>query len=557
VKEILELLKLLLLQLELLSSDIYFDPNARFIFVVTAYYRQTAGLLYLLVYHLWLIFRIVNFIVIIPRPDSNRRDANEDVYELLETKNFDIYSWFPYEGNNCAGEFRAVLIDQCGSEDVDGSLHNVSLFPNKIPRKFAGCSTTAYVSLVNPYAMLTDNYTGSDGRTVHRFEGVDVAYLTLVTEALNLTLNFAVCGKKCEGEGIVVYIGFKPLNSVGTEHGDATIPYAFSVFRWFVPCPKSGLKMERILSVFDSSVWFTMLPVIVLTALLFWSAAKFSLGTVMKESYGYRTVLHCLYNAWCVFMSVSVPEMPRTYRVRAVFCLFVWYSFAMSTIFQSFFTSYLVSPGYLPRISSFDDLIDSGLKYGSNHDVDDFLRQAEYVEHDKLNLDRFECPDLEECLEHVFTESDITFVAATFQAQYTASRFDKIHDENMLCSLDENIFSSNCVMILHKGNPVIDRFNFIIRHCIEAGLGDKYWSDIKFSLKLQNMGKSEESDCQACDDMYFVFSLTHLKVVFLVLGFGHVLSVTVFVAELICKWLSKCGTLAVKRQKAASFSFLH
>ena len=74
-------------------------------------------------------------------------------------------------------------------------------------------------------------------------------------------------------------------------------------------------------------------------------------------------------------MGVSVPEMPRIFRVRTLFILFLLYSFALGTIFQSFFTSFLVSPGYVSRISSLED-IHSGLKYGSNSHVVEFLRDV-------------------------------------------------------------------------------------------------------------------------------------------------------------------------------------
>lgn len=549
-KESDKLVKFLVSQLNVLSSPIPFSPSARFIFIVTGYCANIAQFLRWVIVNIWVNFKIANLIIMIPRPDSDRRGINEDMNGLVETKSIDIYSWFPYEGNSCADNFSAVLMDQCRSETFDTFLHNVSLYPNKIPRKFAGCPCSAFVAVVSPYVMLTDNYTDSAGRTVGMFSGIDVEFINLVAEALNLTLNYSLCGAQCGDRErplpIEVIAGFRPLNSIALELRDVTIPYAFDALTWFVPCPKSAMKMERILSVFNASVWITMLPVFVLTALVFWSSAKRSLGTVIKESYGYRTLLHCLYNVWCVFLSVSVPEMPRTFKVRALFCLFVWYSFAMSTIFQSFFISFLVSPGYLPRISSFDDLNRSGLKYGSLDGMDKFLRDAEYVEHDRLNLDRVECPDEEKCLERVFTEGDIIFVAPKFLGQYIASRVSRTLEQNNMCFLDETVFSSNCVLLLPKGHPVLDRFNVVIRHSLEAGLGDKYWSDLTFNLTLQNMRKPEASDCQACSNMYFVFSLTHLKVVFLVLGFGHILGVTTFVAELICKWFSKGRTAIVK-----------
>ena len=106
------------------------------------------------------------------------------------------------------------------------------------------------------------------------------------------------------------------------------------------------------------------------------------------------------------------------------------------------------------------------------------------MEHVVLNLDQFECADFEKCMERVLTESDTTFMAATFLAQYVATCIGKISDENLLCSLDENIFSSKCVMFLLRDLPVIEGFNVVIRYCFEAELGDKYWSDLLFNLTL-------------------------------------------------------------------------
>ena len=555
-------LYLIISQVYALSSHIPFNPHARFIFMVNGCFANIHHFLKMVIFNIWLNFKIANLVFMIPRLDSDGCDVNEDMYGLVDSRHIDIYSWFPYEGNYCADNFDAVLVDQCRCEILDTFLHNVSLFPNKIPQKFAGCLSRAFVAVANPNLRLTHTYTLSGNRTVFRFAGIDVKYLTLVTEALNLTLIYSICGEKCEvGKYLLtieVIADFTPLSPYTKVFYDNTIPFLFNEFKWFVPCPKSALRMDRIFTVFNSSVWFTMLPVIFLTALVFWGSVRIPFGIVMKESYGYRTVSHCFYNVWCVFMGVSVPEMPRTFGVRALFILFVWYSFALSTIFQSFFTSFLVSPGYVSRISSMDDLIHSGLKYGSNGGINDILRKAGYEEHDNLKLDRFECDDdHEKCMERVFTESDTTFVTTTFLAQYIAIRIGKTSDENLLCSLDENIFSSNFVFLLPKGHPVIERFNVVIRRSFEAGLGDKYWSDLHFNLTLQNMRKSEEPDCQTCSDKYFVFALSHLRVVFIVLGFGHVLSVAVFVTELICNWLSKRRRVTFDKHETAPFPFLH
>jgi hypothetical protein len=204
-----------------------------------------------------------------------------------------------------------------------------------------------------------------------------------------------------------------------------------------------------------------------------------------------------------------------------------------------------------------NELKNSGLKYGSETFWDFMIGYVQYVEHFSLNLDRFECEDLEKCVQRIFTESDTASVASILQAQYFATRIGKIADKNLLCSLDEYVSSRYIVMQFIREEAVIYKFNTVIRRCIESGLGDKYWSDLLFNLTLQNMRNSEESDCQACSDNYFVFSLSHLRVAFIALWFGYVLSVAVFVFELICNWLSKRRTVTVKKHETPTFPFLH
>jgi hypothetical protein len=162
-----------------------------------------------------------------------------------------------------------------------------------------------------------------------------------------------------------------------------------------------------------------MLLVISLNALVFWISVRLLVGTVMNKLYGYRTVVYCSQNVWSVSMGVSVSAFLRTYRVRSLFMLFVWYSFAMNTIFKSFSITFLVIPGYVSRISSLNYLNHSGLKYGNYSRGDGYLRAAGYVEHNRLHLDQFECAEPEKCMERVFTGSDTTFMAntCTFQAQ--------------------------------------------------------------------------------------------------------------------------------------------
>ena len=70
----------------------------------------------------------------------------------------------------------------------------------------------------------------------------------------------------------------------------------------------------------------------------------------------YRNFSYSCYTIWAVVTSVSVPEMPRTTKLRIFFFMWTCYCLVISTVFQSFFTSYLIDPGVLNQISSTEEL---------------------------------------------------------------------------------------------------------------------------------------------------------------------------------------------------------
>lgn len=98
------------------------------------------------------------------------------------------FSYFPYEGDNCATSVKNVhLVDECRTEALDGSLHpNVSsyhrgLYP-KFPRKFHGCRLNVSVFPQAPYAVAE-----SDGSIE---KGLEVMMLIQIAKELNFKLAY-------------------------------------------------------------------------------------------------------------------------------------------------------------------------------------------------------------------------------------------------------------------------------------------------------------------------------------------------------------------------------
>jgi hypothetical protein len=228
--------------------------------------------------------------------------------------------------------------------------------------------------------------------------------------------------------------------------------------------------------------------------------------------------------------------MPRTTKLRVLFFIFVCYSFAVNTVFQAIFTTFLLAPGYGRRITSLDELLHSDLIYGRDITIETLLEALSMNDHKRLTLDSFICPNHVTCLQRLFTKGDITTMSLKIDAEYVFSYKVFGRSRNiMLCSVDDIILPMRTVMCLTKGHPLLDRFNAVIRRSMETGLVEKYWSELNFNLQLQNVEKFKDTECELCSNIYFVFSLSHLRAAFLVLGFGYVSSVIVFLLEMCCR----------------------
>jgi hypothetical protein len=126
--------------------------------------RKTTDFLRTVFDMLWFQFKVENFIIVLPSLNHSLYSINENVHRLVEMKDYDIFSCFPYETNHCGEHFQAVLMDKCYMENVGELSHNLQLFTNKISNNFAVCCMSALVPSTEPYSMAVIN--DSVARTV-------------------------------------------------------------------------------------------------------------------------------------------------------------------------------------------------------------------------------------------------------------------------------------------------------------------------------------------------------------------------------------------------------
>jgi hypothetical protein len=227
--------------------------------VVEGHLSEIMGFIFEFIKNLWYKMRILNFVIMVANSETHQYDVFEDVYVLQESIKYDIYSFFPYEGGRCGDNLEAVLVNQCYSENAVVLSNNIDLFPNKGPTSLAGCSVDIVTDDTEPYEINVNKSTDLYQSTGLQFRGLNLEYLRLATNAMTMGINVATVHNSSIEFWNVHKLWIGVQNEVIHPNFETSIPYLFDAYKWYVPCPKSVLEMERILAVFNLSVWLTVL----------------------------------------------------------------------------------------------------------------------------------------------------------------------------------------------------------------------------------------------------------------------------------------------------------
>ena len=133
---------------------------------------------------------------------------------------------------------------------------------------------------------------------------------------------------------------------------------------------------------------------------------------------------------------------PSRLRLRLLFVVFVWYCSAVSTVLQSFFTGFLVDPGYENPLTSLEEMLDSGIEFGYPDGFDILFSVSSDLRHTEVVERGERCGSETECIERIHETSEIAaFVAAWAVQNYT----NTINDRSSFCRLNEDDYSFSFV----------------------------------------------------------------------------------------------------------------
>jgi hypothetical protein len=289
--------------------------------------------------------------------------------------------------------------------------------------------------------------------------------------------------------------------------------------------------------IFGSLVWACFGTVAILAVIVMWLLANYATQFHIRESSNYKTIIYCIYNVWAVLIGVSVPQKPISLSLRIFFTAWVWLCFAMATVYQTYFFGFLVNPGFEKRITTLNELMESGIEYGFPGDISDVkFSDSTY---DIIWKNRKICKSIYKCLKRVIERKDFATIFSSFHAEYIRTRLLFRNIQVKLCPLQEDVIMYRVSMYMAKGNPLLHSFNKIITQMFEAGLYEKWGNDFLFSSRLDDH-PIDDDDTNFSDFTtnelntdYSPFSLIQLLVVFETLLIGQTISIFLFLVEVL------------------------
>ena len=450
-----------------------------------------------------------------------------------ELHQISLSTWYPFNDPGQCGSFlQSVYLDSWITSNGGEFLYGKDLFPNKIPLTFGGCEIrvgTLRGSLVASSTIISM---------------LEESIMSLLFKALDLSPVPKLALKDRD-----IYYDAFPVTFLNIDMlSDDVImayPHISSEVKWFHSCNRPVSAQGNIIKVFPWSVWFIIALILFLAVAL----AYFVFRSVETrgESSVFNSIASCFMCFWSVLLGVSVSDMPRTDRMRAYFIYWVWYCFVVSTVFQAFFTSFMVEPGHGKQIITLEDMISSknlrGLSSGLLYTW--CMNSPENYVACK-NIKVICKDDSPQCFKSAL--NDRNYFVLFYDLEIDIYELLGVLNRDDLCSVVDSTYVEYFHVWFQNLNYFHETFNRILHRFLQAGLTEKLKDSVLQKLKhsdITELNRSNSSEDISGvtpssgvkqsgsnnEDEFFVYSISHMKAAFYILLSGYILSVIVFMYE--------------------------
>ncbi|PSN33682.1 Ionotropic receptor 670 [Blattella germanica] len=453
---------------------------------------------------------------------------------------FSLYTRKPYHSNNKCLEFSNVIVLEKWKSGQ--KLTNLTqTFQHTIPNNFNGCPMKIS-SCSGNYKLLKQN----EKMILRNYESL-TQLLYIALEKLNITtiqnlpskeinhidiqrrvLLDVVLNKADIGSGVLLV---KPASEIA----DYMRYYLINYVHWYAPCKQYKSQVTTLTGIFDMSVWFLIFSSIMSSAVIMTFICSFYTRNGVIESTTFQSISRSLCSLWAVLLGVGLFRLPRTFCLRSILLVFVCYSFSLNTIFQTYFTSLLMNPGYEHHISTINELLSSGLEFGYNPGYDYHFQGSPHSRDIQILKRRVACYNRSYCFDRVSKSGDFCYLDLEFIADMYKCRRKDVR----MCTLHDGSMYAYSTIYMKKGSHLITIIETVFIQLYEAGIGfklkEKQYAAFK-SGKLNSSwftNEAIENIGITLDNKDALLMLKHLQVAFYLKVIGILLSCVSFIMEII------------------------
>lgn len=318
-----------------------------------------------------------------------------------------------------------------------------------------------------------------------------------------------------------IAIGAIPPENDRHKLVDFTHPYIDESITWCVPASEETPRWKNFLFSFSPEAWLVIFIAYIMSSIATWLLSR----NDPQEPRMYKN-LKVLIWLYSVLINMPLQTQPVSGSLRYVILAWILFCFIANVTFQTFLMSALTKPIYEVQMATFEDLVQTGLKYGIIDSHRPFYKKD--VKYKDIVDTALTCDDINECLFNVSMKKDLA-IALPRSNLKLANHFVDRYGRPLIYPFESDIITYPIEMLMTKGFPLLEKINMNILTIKEIGLIEKWRSD--YVRNSAGSGDVSVDDDDADEEE--PLGIVQMQVAFLVLGIGTSWASVAFFMELL------------------------
>ena len=443
----------------------------------------------------------------------------------------EMHSWFPYENSERCHPTEGTVPVKVFKAQNFSDIKKSDIFQMKYNKNFHKCPIRVHANIEPPFVYPPKCVWNKESGYQNVYEsGWEIELLGLFGNAYNITLDFQF-GNKTEyfkGSPAVYVGGYAMFPFTKFEFKESTRSFLTVTFVWYTPCSIKYPRWSHIFHIFTVPLWISFGLSLVVAVITVTCISNYRHKSHSHESESYNNIFSVTSNIIAVTLSVSVSTQPRSAPLRLFFFCWVWYSVAVSTVFQSCLTTFLIEPSYMESIKTVEQMLNSEKEFG-------FVEWNTHLFYDRSDLltsailkNAVFCPDKETCFKWAAINQNFSAILDDLSVKEfrVIGKWSNENNMPLLCALDDGVVRTDRhVFLVSNGGPFLEIINDVIFRVLEGGIFTQIQQRVFDKHKTNYISPTFA-------DTYSAISISHLQTVFCLLLLGYVLAFASFVAEI-------------------------